>query len=159
MNVELHEASHAALGVLVGRWVEAVEVDRGAHWPGERMGAAVIPLDHQRIEPHQIGLALIGYLAEKRPDWPPPWPAALTERRERLGLVLRTLGVDKSAYEAAVELTRKILADPDFQLLQSSISRALRHVPRLEAADIAALCEANGFPVPAQPEERTTCST
>jgi hypothetical protein len=32
-------------------------------------------------------------MSEDAHDWPPPWPEALEEEREKLGFVLRQLGV------------------------------------------------------------------
>lgn len=139
MSTEVHEASHAALAVLMHRAVEFVEVHPGHSLVGEEVGRARVPVGGS-IEPSQVPLCLIGYLSEGEPGWPPPWPDCLDEPREALGTVLTLLGADQERYEKSIELTRKLLVEPDFVRLRDSFARALSRVPRLEAEDIEALC-------------------
>ena len=138
MSTELHEASHAAAAVLMHRAIEFVEVHPGHALVGEEVGRAYVPVGGS-IEANQVPLCLIGYLSEAEPGWPPPWPACLDEPREALGTVLTLLGADQERYEKSVELTRQLLAQPDFIRLRNAIARALSHVPRLEAEDLEAL--------------------
>ena len=78
-------------------------------------------------------------MGDDQEGWPPPYELARTEQRERLGIVIRRLGVDEDDYNEVVELVRDMLADEDFQRLRDAIARALSAAPRLEREDIEAL--------------------
>jgi hypothetical protein len=138
MSTAIHEASHAACAILLGRRVEQVECDVGLTRVGEQLGSCLAPIDGE-IEVSQVALCVIGYMSEDRDGWPPPYEQARTEKLESLGVVLGAIGVTPEAYEASVELVRDMLVDPDFIRLRDSIARALSRVPRLEAEDIEAL--------------------
>jgi hypothetical protein len=142
MSVEMHEAAHAVAAILLDREVSFVEVGWKATARGEQLGHCRVPIGDQ-LPVSQLALCLAGYLGEGAPDWPPPWPEALDERREGLGKVLRLLDVDEPSYCAAVEHTEAIIAHPQFKTLQSSIARALAAVPRIEAPEIEALVDAH----------------
>jgi hypothetical protein len=86
-----------------------------------------------------VPIAVIGYMADGRPGWPPSWPEALQEPLEALGKVLLLLGATEEIYGQLVELASDMLVDPDFLRLRDSIARALAAVPHLEAEDIEAL--------------------
>jgi hypothetical protein len=107
----------------------------------------------KRLEASQVVVALVGYLSEDAPDWPPPWPECLEEKREALGVVLRELGVAEAIYEQLVELARDLLADDDFLRLRNALARALHQVPRLEREDIEALCRVTNTPIPREQEQ------
>jgi hypothetical protein len=91
---------------------------------------------------------------EHVPDWPPPWPDCLTERREALGRVLRALGASEKTYEMCVDLARDMLTDPGFIRLRDAIARALHQVPRLEREDIEALAR-----IYSSDRDETSCDT
>jgi hypothetical protein len=138
MTVALHEAAHATAAIMLGRHVEHVERNPGLTLVGEELGHCLAPIDGE-IEVSQVALCLIGYMAEDRDGWPPPYEQARTEKLESLGVVLGALGVTPEAYEASVELVRDMLVDPDFTRLRDAIARALGAAPRLEAEDLEAL--------------------
>jgi hypothetical protein len=102
-----------------------------------------------------IVVALVGYLAEDEPGWPPAYAEALVERRDALGLVIEHFGVDAEQCADAVRSAREMLADSNFQRLRDAIGRALRQVPHLTAEDIEALCRATHTPIPTE----HSCST
>jgi hypothetical protein len=137
-NVCKHEASHAAAAIALGRDVAYIERDTGATRVGERLGHARIPVDGP-IEPSQLVVCLAGYMGDGGEGWPPPWPDALDEPRERLGIVIRRLSLTEADYNEVVGLVRDVLADEDFRRLRDAIARALSAAPRLEREDLAAL--------------------
>jgi hypothetical protein len=47
--------------------------------------------------------------------------------------------VTEAIYRDLVDITRDLLADPDFLRLRNAIARALHYVPRLEREDVEAL--------------------
>lgn len=145
MSAAVHEASHAAAAIMLGRHVESVECDVGHALVGERVGLARCPIG-DRIEPSQVPLCIIGYLSEAEPGWPPPWPEALEEPREALGRVLMALGATEAAYAQSVALARDMLADENFKRLRDGVARALVAVPRLEHEDIEELARIHYTP-------------
>lgn len=138
MSAEVHEASHVAAAVMLGRHVESVECDVGHALVGERVGLARCPIG-DRIEASQVVLCVIGYLSEAEPGWPPSYADAFGEEREALGRVLMFIGAREDTYAECVKLARDMLADPEFIRLRDALARALHHVPRLEAEDIESL--------------------
>ena len=151
MSVELHEASHAAVAIMLGRRVEHVSRHPGHTLPGEELGHARITIG-DRVELSQLAICLVGYWVDGRPGWPPSFEDARTEKLEAMGKVISILGVNEEAYDATVELVRDMLADQDFKRLQGAIARALRVVPLLEREDIEALCRATNTPIPQEQE-------
>jgi hypothetical protein len=137
MSTAVHEASHAAAAILLGRRVERLEREGGFAWPGEQLGFAKVPID--RLDASQVVVQLVDYLSENRDGWPPPWPDCLDEPLEALGTVITMLGLTEERYAELVELARDLLDAPDFVALRDGIARVLVVVPRLEAEDIAAL--------------------
>ena len=152
VSTAVHEASHAAAAIMLGRHIDHVLVEPGHTWPGEQTGHAGVRIG-DRVELSQVPICLIGYLSVGRPGWPPPFEAALDERLEALGTVLLRLGVTEEAYEELVALTRELLADRDFTRLRNAIARALSRVPRLEAEDVEALAAIH------PPDKEHSCST
>ncbi|HZA59380.1 MAG TPA: hypothetical protein VE401_08385 [Solirubrobacterales bacterium] len=146
-DVSWHEAAHAAATVWLRRPIAWVERYPGHFLPGETMGHCRAPIDDE-VEPSQLAIALSGYLAEDRDGWPPAFQEARTERLEALGKVIEILGIDEAAYDRAVELTREILADPDFIRLHRTIARALAACPRLDEQAVQDLTLAAGIPPP-----------
>lgn len=147
MSVEVHEAAHAAACVWLQRPVEYVQRESGHAFPGEEIGHCRAPVA-DGVQARDLGVALIGYLAEAAPGWPPPFEEARHEKREALATLIRVLGVDEEQYDQFVALTRSLLDEPAFKRLQYALARALAACPRLEAEDIEALCLATGIPVP-----------
>ena len=148
----MHEAAHASMAILMDRRVERVEVDPGMHLPGEEAGRTIVPVDVDRIEVSQLAVCLAGYLSDGAPDWPPPWPEALEEEREALGLVLKLMQVDEASYLAAIERVRAILDHPNFKRLQSGIARALATVPVLTQTNIERIARGHGFAPAEEPD-------
>jgi hypothetical protein len=138
MSTAIHEASHAACAIMTGRYVAHVLLEVGHVRGGEQLGHCRVPIA-DRIELSQLPLALIGYMSQGTPGWPPSFEDALDEELEALGIVLLRLGVDEETYEEIVEMTRRMLADADFIRLRDAIARALSSVPRLEREDMEAL--------------------
>ena len=146
MSTEVHEAGHVACAILLGRRVDYTWRETGHALVGEELGHARIPIDKREIS--QVAICLVGYLTTAEAGWPPDYEQARDEMRERLGLVVRRLGLSRDVYEQLVELTRDVLVDPDFIRLRDAIARALTVVPRLECEDIEALCRATHIPIP-----------
>jgi hypothetical protein len=138
MTVEIHEASHCAAALALGRRVAFVDRDVGHTGVGEHLGNCRVELNGP-LGLSQVPICLIGYASENWENWPPAWPDCCEEKRESLGTVLRVLTVDEEDYAALVELTFEVLADPDFVRLRDAIARALARVPRLEREDIETL--------------------
>jgi hypothetical protein len=137
----VHESNHAVAGYWHGRDVDHVWRAVGTMQAGETVGHADIPFDNNGIDAIQVVIALVGYLGTDERDWPPPWPEALDEPLEALGLVLRHLDADEEQYTRMVQYCRELLEDPDFIRLRDSIARALSRVPRLERETIEKLAE------------------
>lgn len=156
MSVQVHEASHVAAAIFHRRRVEHVQRTVGHTYVGEELGHALIPVD-EGIEADRIVIALAGYAAEGRLDWPPAYAKACEEELESLGTTIRVLDIGEEQYEQFVELTRKLLANEHFLRLRDSIARALSVVPRLEREDVEALCRVHGFPIPQHQEQ--PCNT
>lgn len=154
MSTAIHEASHAAAALTLGRPVDWVWRTDGLELNGDVVGQCRSPLRGRRIEASQVVIALAGYWSEREPNWPPSWPDAREEKREALGFVLAELRATEQIYQDLVEITRDMLADPDFIRLRDAIARALRHVPRLEREDIEALAR-----IHLPDREEQTCST
>jgi hypothetical protein len=148
----IHEASHAACAIMLGRPVEHLWRETGHTLPGETLGHARIPIG-ERIELSQLPIALIGYMSTDARGWPPKFEDACNEDLEALATIIRSLGVTREAYQSCIELARDLLADPDFIRLRDTIARALTAVPRLEREDIEALAAIH------LPDRETTCST
>jgi hypothetical protein len=147
VSTTLHESSHAAAAITLGRPVDWIWRTAGLEVAGDVVGKCRAPVGDQ-IGASQVAVCLVGYLSEGEPGWPPPWPDCLSEPRERLGLVLSELGVTERIYRDMVELTRDMLADPRFIRLRDAIARALEQVPHLEREDIEALCRVTNTPIP-----------
>jgi hypothetical protein len=145
MTVELHESAHASAAIWMRRQVEYVERYPGHFLPGETMGHCRAPIGGG-VEASQMVIALAGYLAEGRADWPPDFERARSERLEGLGRLIEILDLDRDEYGSLVAVTREVLADADFQRLRGAIERALHRVPRLEEQDIQALAAAVSVP-------------
>jgi hypothetical protein len=137
VSVEVHEASHAAAAIMLGREVESVWRTEGLAFAGEMIGHCGVPID--RLEASQVVICTIGYMSEDKAGWPPSWPDALEEPLEALGRVLTLLGATKKTYEQLVEIARSMLDDPAFIRLRDAIARALHRCPHLEAEDVQAL--------------------
>jgi hypothetical protein len=86
-------------------------------------------------------------MSDGRPNWPPTFEEARSERLEALGLIIKLTGIDEAAYNQFVELAEEILADPDFRRLQSTFARGVVACPLLDAEGVADLARAMGFPV------------
>jgi hypothetical protein len=156
VSVAVHEASHVAAALMLGRRVESASREIGHALPGEALGRALIPIGGD-LEPSQVVIAVIGYMATDVPRWPPPYEKARSEDLEALDLIIRGLGIGADEYDRLVEVARDMLADADFRRLRDALARALAAVPRLEREDIKAIAEAHGFSAPER--EETTCST
>ena len=151
MSTAVHEASHAAACLFLERPVEFVYVSPGFGWPGEEVGRCRAPIPRREgVQARDLGVALVGYMAEDDPDWPPPYERAMIEDREALATLIRVLDVNPEQYEEVVLVTRNLLADPYFRRLRDVIARALCACPRLESDDLAALAEATGRPTEAE---------
>ena len=147
MSTAIHEASHCAAAIMLGRPVDHTWLETGHTFAGETMGHANVPL-REKVEASQVVVCLAGYMSENRAGWPPSYEDALDEDREALGLVLLKLGVTEEAYEEFIKLTRDLLADEDFIRLRDCIARALSIAKRLDRGDIEALCRATHIPIP-----------
>jgi hypothetical protein len=159
-TTEAHEGAHAAACLWLGRPIEYVSRTPGLGFPGEELGRCEAPIpEGELIQARDVGVALIGYMAQDRDDWPPPYAAACTEEREALGLLIDLLDIDERQYEELVARTRRLLDDPDFSALQRAIARALSVVPTLTAEDVYAIAQAHGIRSPIHDEELSTCST
>jgi hypothetical protein len=77
----------------------------GIHFRGEDYGLTGIPSDGE-IDGDQLVISLVGYMAEKRTDWPPPWSQAREEELELVGAHVRVHGLDETGYERIVARTR-----------------------------------------------------
>jgi hypothetical protein len=152
VSVHVHEASHVAAAVMLGRPVDHVWIETGHTLPGDTIGSARIPVG-ERVESSQVPICLVGYMSEDEPDWPPRFEDAHDEKLEALGIVIGFLGLSEELYDELVGIARDMLADPDFVRLRNSIARALAAVPRLEREDVEALCRATGTPVPDREEQ------
>jgi hypothetical protein len=118
----IHEASHAACAIMLGRPVEHLWRETGHTLPGETLGHARIPIG-ERIELSQLPIALIGYMSTDARGWPPNFEDACNEDLEALATIIRSLGVTREAYQSCIELARDLLADPDFIRLRDTIAR------------------------------------
>jgi hypothetical protein len=134
-GVAVHEASHAAVALALGRRVAHIEREIGYVAPGEQGGHARVPLGN-RIEATQIPIQLAGYLSGGRADWPPDYEQAQEEDLEGLSLTMKALRVGPQDYTALVELTRDVLADPHVIELRDALARALDAVPTLYEPEI-----------------------
>jgi hypothetical protein len=156
-GVAVHEASHAAAALALGRKVEHIEREIGYVAPGEQGGRARIPIG-DRIEASQIPICLAGYASTGRADWPPSYEEARTEDLEGLGLAMKALRVGPQDYAELVRLTRDVLADPHVRELRDALARALDAVPTIYTSEINEIAEAVGFPIP-EAEEPILCNT
>ncbi len=66
MSTAVHEASHVAAAIMLGRVVDHVWVEVGHTLPGDTLGQARIPVG-ERIEASQIPVCVIGYMSEDTP--------------------------------------------------------------------------------------------
>ena len=147
MSVEEHEAAHAGMAVWLQRPVAYVWRDVGSALPGETVGHVRAPIQ-DKVEPSQLAIAIVGYMAEGDPDWPPPYDEACTERLEALGKIIEILDLDRDQYDRIVAVTKEILDDPDFRRLVHTIARAHAACPRLDAQAVRELTAAAGIPLP-----------
>ena len=93
-------------------------------------------------------IALSGYMAEGRANWPPSYRLARRERLEALALTIKLGRISKEMYDELAAITRRIMDNPDWQQLRDSIARVLAQVPSLDREDLARLAEANHVPIP-----------
>jgi hypothetical protein len=143
-----HEASHAAMAIVLGREVDHVWRTTSAHsWAGETNGFCFMPFT--RLEFSQLPVILVGYMSVGEPGWPPSFEDAQHEQLEGLGIVVRRLGIGEDDYNEVVELVRELLVDDDFVRLRNAIERALDVVPRLECEDLEALAA-----IPTRPRKK-----
>jgi hypothetical protein len=144
----VHEAAHATACVWLGRPIEYVGVTPGLSFPGEELGRCEAPISADEVvQARDVGIALIGYMAQDRDGWPPSYSEARSEQREALGLLIDLLDIDERQYGELVARTRRLLADPDFRALQDAIARALSSAPMLTAEDVYAIARAHGIPI------------
>jgi hypothetical protein len=134
-GVAVHEASHAAVALALGRKVAHIEREVGWVDPGEQAGHARVPIG-DRFEASQVPICLAGYASTGRADWPPDYEQAQEEDLEGLSLVLKALRVTPEIYNEMVELTRDVLADPRVIELRDALARALDAVPTLYESEI-----------------------
>jgi hypothetical protein len=139
-STAIHEGSHCAAAWLLNRDVAYTWIAVGSVQPGEVAGFAMIPIT-PKLEPSQVVICLIGYMATDTPDWPPSFTEAQREPLEGLGTVLTRLNATEEQYERTVEFTRELLEDPDFIQLRDAIARALARVPRLDSEAIEDLAQ------------------
>jgi hypothetical protein len=137
--------------------VEWVRVTPGLSFDGEELGRCEAPIPEPGLfQARDVGIALIGYMAEDRGGWPPPYAQACSEEREALGLLIDLLDVDERQYEQVIARTRRLLADPDFRALQGAIARALSVAPTLYAEHVYEIARAHGVGHPIPDQEPST---
>ncbi len=126
-----------------------------------------MPLASRAEPPHFRGSdRLLGRLDRRPPSpreggSPEPWPPRL-DAPERVGVLIRELGLTKEAYERCCgDLACEPVEDPDFQEAVDLVARALMLAPSIDHAGLEILREVARFPVPGREDEGalTRCST
>jgi hypothetical protein len=113
-RVALHEAAHAAAALLLGRRVDYVMVETAEVEPGDAMGECRVPIEDGEVCPSQLVIALIPYLLEWRPGWPPSYAVARAERLEAIGRIIAALDLHPVNYQKCVDLARAVVRDRPF---------------------------------------------
>ena len=154
-EVALHEASHAAAALLLGRRIEHIEVKRERVPVGGTMGECRVPIGAAGLDVSQLPVALSARMLERK-DWPPPYEDARSERLEALNYLVGGLGLDAPNYDRLVGLARRVVSSPTFLLLRRAIADALiaKESGRLESDDIHELVK-NWNPKGAQTMDTT----
>lgn len=135
-----HEASHAAMALVLGLKVSEIRCDR----PDVGVsGWTVTPPDGRRFDHRDLLVALAGGLidggagATRLVRWPPSWPPLPDDGDGgRVHRIYRALGLDAATYDGIVALAEDMVATVEFQRLYRALVSALRRSEHLNAADI-----------------------
>jgi hypothetical protein len=139
-----HEAAHCAAAVLLGRDVEEVRVDRpGVTGALGIMRTRELP-DGEKYGGIDVLISLVGYLVERRPDWPPRYELAVDEEREALCVLIDVLSIDEERWDDLCELAEEFIAAAEFRRVAGLIERALSRCPALSGADVEDLVAIGG---------------
>src|SRR5262245_41635628 len=107
-------------------------------------------LEERELGIEDVVVSMVGWLGDPdcRWQWPPPWRPP-ENAPEKLGRLVRVLGMTQSQYETCAELAHQLVNNPAFrQAVGLVVARALMVAPRLDHESTEILRKAAGVPQP-----------